>query len=98
MANPQFDLVAAGCGVAGLSAALAAAEAGATVAGIERATREGAAARALTEAYLRMKSLTEVTDDSETHLAENGSGAIDPVLVEESAHSQRALAARLADR
>jgi tricarballylate dehydrogenase len=90
MANTQFDLVVAGCGVAGLSAAVSAAENGAKVAIVERATREerGGQSR-YTEAYLRMKSLEEVTDDFETHLAENGSGAIDPDLVEESAHSQR---------
>jgi tricarballylate dehydrogenase len=95
MANQQFDLVVAGCGVAGLSAATAAAEAGAKVAVIERATREerGGQSR-YTEAYLRMKSHAEVTDDFETHLAENGSGAIDPDLVEETAHSQRGALAR----
>lgn len=37
------------------------------------------------EAYLRMKSETEVTDDFETHIAENGSGTIDPDLIAESA-------------
>ena len=90
-----FDVVVAGCGVAGLSAAVAAAQAGAKVAVVERATREerGGQSR-YTEAYLRMKSLTEVTDDFETHLAENGSGAIDPELVEEAAHSQRGALAR----
>jgi tricarballylate dehydrogenase len=95
MGNQPFDLVVAGCGVAGLSAAVAAAQAGARVAVIERSTREerGGQSR-YTEAYLRMKSLTEVTDDFETHLAENGSGAIDPDLVEESAHSQRGALAR----
>ncbi|KWT97038.1 MULTISPECIES: FAD-dependent oxidoreductase [unclassified Variovorax] len=95
MAEQQFDLVVAGCGVAGLSAAVAAAEAGAKVAVIERATRDerGGQSR-YTEAYLRMKSLTEVTDDFETHLAENGSGAIDPELVEEAVHSQRGALAK----
>jgi tricarballylate dehydrogenase len=90
VAGDRFDLVVAGCGVAGLSAAVAAAQAGARVAVIERSTREerGGQSR-YTEAYLRMKSLTEVTDDFETHLAENGSGAIDPELVEEAVHSQR---------
>lgn len=95
MSNLQYDLVVAGCGVAGLSAAVSAAEHGARVAVVERATREerGGQSR-YTEAYLRMKSHTEVTDDFETHLAENGSGAIDPDLVEESAHSQRGALAR----
>lgn len=82
----DFDVVVAGCGVAGLSTAVAAAQAGARVAVLERAPREerGGQSR-FTEAYLRMKSLTEVTDDFETHLAENGSGSIDPELVEQAA-------------
>ncbi len=86
MDKKSFDVVVAGCGVAGLSAAVSAAENGAKVAILERATREerGGQSR-YTEAYLRMKSETEVTDDFETHLAENGSGYIDPELVEEAA-------------
>ena len=82
----QFDIVVAGCGVAGLSAAVAAAEAGARVALLERAPRaERGGQSRYTEAYLRMKSATEVTDDFETHMAENGSGYIDPDLIAESA-------------
>jgi tricarballylate dehydrogenase len=86
MEELRFDLVVAGCGVAGLSAAVSAAENGARVAVLERSTREerGGQSR-YTEAYLRMKSDSEVTDDFETHLAENGSGYIDPELVEEAA-------------
>ncbi len=81
----SYDVVVAGCGVAGLSAAVAAAEGGVRVAILERAPREerGGQSR-YTEAYLRMKSHREVTDDFETHLAENGSGAIDPELVQEA--------------
>ncbi|VTU45432.1 Fumarate reductase flavoprotein subunit precursor (plasmid) [Variovorax sp. PBL-E5] len=84
--DKEFDVVVAGCGAAGLSAAVAAAQAGARVAVIERATREerGGQSR-YTEAYLRMKSHTEVSDDFETHLAENGSGSVDPELVAEAA-------------
>jgi len=82
----QFDVVVAGCGVAGLSAAVAAAEAGAKVVVLERAPQEDRGGQSRwTEAYLRMKSLTEVSDDFETHLAENGSGSIDPDLVEQTA-------------
>lgn len=86
MERRQFDVVVAGCGVAGLSAAVSAAEKGARAAVLERSTREerGGQSR-YTEAYLRMKSETEVTDDFETMIAENGSGAIDPELVEEAA-------------
>ena len=82
MEKRRFDVVVAGCGVAGLSAAVSAREKGAKVAVLERSTREerGGQSR-YTEAYLRMKSETEVTDDFEVMLAENGSGYIDPELV-----------------
>jgi len=85
MRNEQFDVVVAGCGVAGLSAAVAAAGQGARVAILERAPRDerGGQSR-YTEAYLRMKSESEVSDDFEIHIAENGSGAMDPDLVEEA--------------
>ncbi|CAN5379062.1 FAD-dependent tricarballylate dehydrogenase TcuA [soil metagenome] len=84
--SDSYDVIVAGCGVAGLSAAVSAAENGATVVVLERAPREerGGQSR-YTEAYLRMKTHREVTDDFETHLAENGSGAIDPDLVEDAA-------------
>lgn len=86
MDKQTFDVVVAGCGVAGLSAAVSAAEGGAKVAVLERSTREDRGGQSrYTEAYLRMKSESEVTDDFETHLAENGSGYIDPELVEEAA-------------
>ena len=64
MREKRFEVVVAGCGVAGLSAAVAAAEAGARVAVLERAPPEerGGQSR-YTEAYLRMKSEAEVTDD-----------------------------------
>ncbi|MBI4191013.1 MAG: FAD-dependent oxidoreductase [Betaproteobacteria bacterium] len=88
MATQDFDVVVAGCGVAGLSSAVAAAQAGARVALVERASREerGGQSR-YTEAYLRMKSHREVTDDFETHLAENGSGSVDPEMVEDAVAS-----------
>ncbi len=78
-------MIVVGCGVAGLSAAVAAAQAGARVVVLERAPREerGGQSR-YTEAYLRMKSHTEVTDDFETHIAENGCGAISPDLISEA--------------
>ena len=95
MTNQEFDVVVAGCGVAGLSTAVAAAQAGAKVAVLERATREerGGQSR-YTEAYLRMKSHRDVTDDFETHLAENGSGYVDPELVEDAASAQASPLAR----
>jgi tricarballylate dehydrogenase len=86
MRSEIFDVVVAGCGVAGLSAAVSAAEQGARVAVLERAPKEerGGQSR-YTEAYLRIKCETEITDDFETHIAENGSGYIDPDVIEESA-------------
>lgn len=82
----DFDLVVAGCGAAGLSAAVSGAERGLKVAVLERSSREerGGQSR-YTEAYLRMKSLTEVSDDFETHLAENAGPYIDPDLTAEMA-------------
>jgi len=79
------DLVVVGCGVAGLSAAVSAAQQGLNVIALERAPidQRGGQSR-YTEAYLRMKSHTEVSDDFETHLAENGSAAIDPDFIERS--------------
>lgn len=67
----EFDVVVVGCGVAGLSAAVAAAESGARVALLERATYEerGGNTR-YTEAYLRMKSETEVSHDFESMLVD----------------------------
>jgi tricarballylate dehydrogenase len=89
MKREAFDVVVAGCGVGGLSAAVAAAENGARVAVLERAPREerGGQSR-YTEAYLRMKSESEVTDDFELHIAENCSGYIDPELVEEASRDR----------
>ncbi|MCO5090938.1 FAD-dependent oxidoreductase [Bosea sp. (in: a-proteobacteria)] len=85
MRQRQFDLVVVGCGAGGLSAATAAAEKGASVAIIERApeSERGGQTR-YTEAYLRMKSKQEVTDDFEEHMAANGGGYIDPDLVQET--------------
>lgn len=98
--DQEFDVVVAGCGVAGLSAAVSAAEKGLKVAILERATREerGGQSR-YTEAYLRMKAMDQVTDDFETHLAENLGPYNDPDLMNEMStgrdswsHQTRALA------
>lgn len=85
MAELNFDLIVVGCGVAGLSAAVAGAERGLRVAVLERATREerGGQSR-FTEAYLRMKSHDEVTDDFDTFLAEHSGYYQDPDFVAET--------------
>lgn len=79
----SFDVVVAGCGVGGLSAAVTALEAGASVAILERAPEaERGGNTRYTEAYFRMKSDTEVTDDFEAHFADNSGGYLDPSLVD----------------
>lgn len=82
--DENFDVVIAGCGVAGLSAAVSAAQRGLNVCVLERATRQerGGQSR-YTEAYLRMKDLDEVSDDFEEHLAENSGHYMDPDLTAE---------------
>ena len=81
----DFDVVVAGCGIAGLSAAVSAQQQGARVAVLERAPidERGGNTR-YTEAYLRMKSEHEVTDDFESHFAENAGGYLDPELTSET--------------
>lgn len=83
MNSHAFDVVVAGCGIGGLSAAASALEDGATVAILERAPEhERGGNTRYTEAYLRMKSDTEVTDDFEAHFAHNSGGYLDPVLID----------------
>ncbi|MGH8811306.1 MAG: FAD-dependent oxidoreductase [Advenella sp.] len=79
-----FDVVVAGCGVAGLSAAVSAAERGLAVAVLERASsQERGGQSRYTEAYLRMKAIDQVSDDFETHLAENVGPYVDPDMTAE---------------
>lgn len=82
MSDGKSDVIVVGCGMGGMAAAAAALEGGAAVTILERAPREerGGQTR-YTEAYFRMKSEREVTDDFESYLAENASGYIDPSLV-----------------
>jgi tricarballylate dehydrogenase len=79
----NFDVVVVGCGVAGLSAAVAAAEGGAKVALLERSTYEERGGNTRhTEAYLRMKSETELAHDFESLMLENSGYYIQPDFVE----------------
>ena len=96
----KFDVVVAGCGVAGLSAAVTAAERGLKVAVLERASREDRGGQSrYTEAYLRMKAIDQVTDDFEDFLASNVGLYVEPDLMAEMAtgrenwsHATRTLA------
>jgi len=80
------DVVVVGCGVAGLSAAVSAAEAGAEVILLERASKEdrGGSSR-YTEAWMRMSSEDSVYEDFEDKLALRAHGAIPPQLLHEAA-------------
>lgn len=79
--SQKVDVLVVGCGVAGLSAAVAAAQAGAQVAVLERSTREERGGNTRwTEAYLRMKSETELAHDFESLLLDNSGYYIEPEL------------------
>lgn len=79
----QFDVVVVGCGVAGLSAAVAAAEAGAKVAVLERSTYDerGGNTR-YTTAAIRMKSEEAVSDDFLDVFASNSGYHVQPDFIE----------------
>src|SRR5688572_17557464 len=82
MKSNVFDLVVVGHGIAGLSAALSAMQNGAKVAVLERApVDESGGCTRYTEAYLRLKSEDELSDDFEAVLADTGSANPDPSLV-----------------
>ncbi|MBE0624038.1 MAG: FAD-dependent tricarballylate dehydrogenase TcuA [Burkholderiales bacterium] len=82
----DFDVVVVGCGIAGLSAAVSAMQAGAKVAILERSDKSDRGGQTRwTEAMLRMKSEHEVADDFERHFAENAGHYLDPELVSEAA-------------
>jgi tricarballylate dehydrogenase len=81
-----FDVVVVGCGIAGLSAAVAALEQGARVAILERSGVEDRGGQTRwTEAQMRMKSEHDVADDFESHFAANAGHYLDPELVSEAA-------------
>jgi tricarballylate dehydrogenase len=76
------DLLVVGCGIAGLSAAVAAAERGLSVTVLERApVQDYGGNTRWTESYLRMKNENEVSDDFEASLAENAGANLDPNLL-----------------
>src|SRR6056297_1272915 len=81
-----MKIVVAGCGIAGLSAAVSAAEQGARVTVLERAVREERGGNTRwTEAFMRMKNEDEVSDDFVDHFMDNAGWHLDPSLMNETA-------------
>ena len=85
MDRHEVDVVVVGCGIAGLSAAVTAAENGARVAVLERAPKDerGGNTR-YTESFWRMKSKDAVSDDFEDRFAENAGGWPDPGILRDA--------------
>ncbi|MFF4833659.1 FAD-dependent oxidoreductase [Streptomyces sp. NPDC001315] len=85
MVEKTYDVVVAGSGIAGLSAAISARESGARVALLDRATeKESGGNTRYTEAYLRMKSLDEVADDLAEAIVDDFMGHPDPGITADS--------------
>jgi len=85
-AAKRSDVLVVGCGIAGLSAAVSALQVGARVTILERSPMEERGGNTRwTEALLRMKSESEVSDDFETHFMANAGHHLDPSLVAETA-------------
>lgn len=79
-----MHVIVVGSGIAGLSAALSAAQSGAQVTVVERASEgEHGGNTRYTEAYLRMKSMDEVADDFIDHFMANAGGYTDPSIEQE---------------
>lgn len=79
----QYDLIIIGSGIAGLSAAVAAADLGASVVVLERSPEADFGGNTRwTESYFRMKSETEVSDDFEERLVSNAGFHLDPNIIE----------------
>jgi len=85
VAELHCDLVVVGMGIAGLSAALAAHEAGAKVIVVDRAPRGASGGNTrYTEAFMRMKSVDEPSDDLGDALLGDFMGYPDPSLLRET--------------
>ncbi len=78
----KTDLLIVGCGVAGLSAAVTALEKGLSVTVLERSGEADFGGNSRwTEAYMRMKNDSEISDDFEDHFAENIGWNIEPTVL-----------------
>lgn len=84
MADDTYQAVVVGAGIAGLSAAVTLAEAGCSVVLIDRATAEESGGNTrYTEAFLRMKSVAEVSDDFEEQFHASMGYNVDPAVAGE---------------
>lgn len=90
MTTHSYDVIVVGAGVAGLSAACAAAENGSRVAILERSTEaETGGNTRYTEAFLRMSSADSVADGLEETLVDDFMGHLDPSLMADAAVAPR---------
>src|SRR6185369_7461177 len=81
--SQMTDLVVVGCGIAGMSAAVTALQAGLEVVLLERAPEEDFGGNSRwTEAYLRMKNDSEISDDFEERFAQNAGVNLDPNVLD----------------
>lgn len=85
--HTAYDVVVVGGGIAGLSAAISAAETGARVALLDRATeQESGGNTRYTEAYMRMKSIDEPADGLVDTLIDDFMGHPDPGITADAGH------------
>lgn len=88
MGDQIWDLVVVGHGIAGLSAAVSAAEMGAKVVLLERAPKDDCGGNTRwTDALMRLKSEDAVADDFESHFAANAGHHLDPSLTADLARA-----------
>ena len=81
------DLLIVGSGIAGMSATVTARQAGLSTLTLERSTQgEFGGGTRWTEAYLRMKNDSEVSDDFVEVFAANAGANLDPNVVDEAAN------------
>ena len=81
--SDERDVVVVGCGIAGMSAAVTALQAGLGVTQLERAPEDDFGGNSRwTEAYLRMKNDAEISDDFEVSFAVNAGLNIDPNVLD----------------
>lgn len=81
----EADVVIVGCGIAGMAAAVSAAQAGASVRVVERAPRaERGGNSRYTSGNLRMKTVSEPTDDLADQLSQSSDGFVPHALIEQT--------------